>query len=90
MSHVLNWRLPGFGLILGLVVSSLLLFFGPFVAGPTFFFGLVVSVVGIAILFGAAPTNQLSSKLRAFSEWALIGAVWSLIPLIILIILTLH
>ena len=87
---MLDWRLPGFGLILGLVLTSLLLSFGPIAARPTIFFGLALSVVGIAIFVVETPTNQLSSKLRAFSERILIAVVWILISLIVLTILTLR
>lgn len=91
MNNELNWRLPGFGLILGLFLAALLLSLGPGTAvGPSVFFGVTLLVVGIAIFVLATPTNQLSSKLRAFSEWILIGVVWLLVALIAFTILSLR
>lgn len=91
MSHELNWRLPGFGLILGLFLATLLLSLGAGIAvGPNVFFGVTLLVVGIGIFVLATPTNQLSPKLRAFSEWILVGVVWMLVALIAFIILTLR
>ncbi|HVH14298.1 MAG TPA: hypothetical protein VNA15_01090 [Candidatus Angelobacter sp.] len=84
MSDDLDWRLPGFGLVLGFFLAALLFSLGPGIAvGPSAFFGLTLLVVGIAIFILATPTDQLSSKLRAFSECTLIGVVWVLIALII-------
>ena len=91
LNQVLNWRLPGFGLIIGLFLAALLLSLGLGIAvGPSAFFGLTLSVVGISIFILATPTNQLSPKLRGFSEWTLIGIVWMLVALIALSVLSLR
>ena len=91
MNRRLNWRLPGFGLILGLFLAALLfsLSIGIEVV-PGALFGLTLSVIGISIFTLAKPTNQAPSKLRVFSEWILIGIVWILTALIALVILTLR
>ena len=91
LNQVLNWRLPGLGLVLGLFLAALLLSLGLGIAvGPSAFFGLALSVVGISIFILATPTNQLSPKLRGFSEWTLIGIVWMLVALIALSVLSLR
>ena len=91
MNHELNWRLPGFGLILGLFLAALLFSLGPGTAvGPSVFFGVTLLVVGVAIFILATPTNQISSKLRAFSDWILVGVIWILVALIAFTILTLR
>lgn len=91
LNQVLNWRLPGFGLILGLFVAALLFSLGPGIAvGSIAFFGLALLVEGIAIFILATSTSHLSSKLRAVSEWILVGIVWILIALIAFTILTIR
>ena len=91
MNRRLNWRLPGFGLILSLFLAALLFSLSIGVAVvPGALFGLTLSVVGISIFILAKPARQAPSKLRAFSEWILIGIVWILTALIALVILTLR
>ena len=91
MNHLLNWRLPGFGLVLVLFLAALLFSMGSGLAdGPSVFLGLALSFVGVSTFIVAMRGNHLSSKLRAFSEWALIGFVWILIVAIIATAPSLH
>jgi hypothetical protein len=87
--HELGWRLHG--IIVGIFLTILLFFFFPgLTIGVTVFFGLALIIEFAAMLVLGVPTGQPLSRLRAVSEWVVIGIVWLMIVLIALTILTLH